>query len=262
MMFGQGFFDVSESLKQNVLISGANNSGKSRLACGLASTLFKMGFKVVVFDVSGIWKKISDLPFYTTAYKFKDQVAISRLPENTSGIYDLSLLKPSETKKVVNEIISEIWENQVSNPNAKTTFIIFEESEIFLRNIRGEVNESVFQIIHTGRNHRLRGILITTDLALLDPSAIRLCSQRFHGSLNVEENSRRKFRNYYGKDWSRVAFEALDSGDFIVLSKKKLRVVSVPLFKPTTQPQLHIETIETQPQQPQYTPNKWTRYVT
>ena len=262
-MFGEGFFNVDEALQQNTLISGSNNSGKTRLACGLASTLYKMGFKIITFDTSGVWKKISDLPFYTTAYKFKDQTAISRLPKHSSGIYDLSLLKPSETKLVVNQIISEIWENQVSDPTTKATFIIFEESEIFLRNIRGEVSESIYQCIHVGRNHKLRAILITTDLALLDPSVIRLCSIRFHGNLNIEENSKRKFKSYYGKDWSRVAFEALDSGDFILLSNKKLTIKTVPLFKPTSKPQLHIETKEriqtSQPQQ--LTAHGFTRYI-
>lgn len=260
-MFGEGFFNVDEALRQNTLISGSNGSGKTRLACGLASTLYKMGFRVVVFDLSGIWKKISDLPFYTRAYKFRNETAISRLPKHSSGIYDLSLLKPSETKKTVNTIISEIWEKQTSDPTPTPLFVVFEESEIFLRNIRGETSESIYQIVHVGRNFRIRCVLITTDLALLDPSVIRLCSIRFHGSLNVEENSKRKFKAYYGKDWSRVAFEGLGSGDFILLSNKKLRIKSVPLFKPTAKPQLVIETRERITTRQQNTPHQWTRYV-
>jgi len=172
-------------------------------------------------------------------------------------------LKPSETKKVVNQLVSELWEKQVSQPTPTPLFVVFEESEIFLKNIRGSVNEEVYRLVHVGRNFRIRCVLITTDLALLDTSAIRLCSVRFHGSLNIEENSKRKFKSYYGKDWCRVAHEGLSTGDFVILSKKKLTIKSVPLFKPTSQPQLHIETKEriTASQPQQYTKHGWTRYV-
>jgi len=45
---------------------------------------------------------------------------------------------------------------------------------------------------------------------------------RFHGSLGIEENSKRKFRVYYGKDWTRIAFEGLQVGDFIRLDENIL----------------------------------------
>jgi len=69
------------------------------------------------------------------------------------------------------------------------------------------------------------------DLALLDPSVIRLCQIRFHGSLGIEENAKRKFRAYYGSDWCRIAFEGLKVGDFIRLTQKHLDIIHVPEFE-------------------------------
>ena len=91
-----------------------------------------------------------------------------------------------------------------------------------------------------GRNKQIRTLGITTDLALLDPSVIRLCSIRFHGRLNIEENSKRKFRSYYGLDWCRIAHEGLKTGDFIRLHKNKIDNVSVPCFKATSKPKQYI----------------------
>jgi hypothetical protein len=47
--------------------------------------------------------------------------------------------------------------------------------------------------------------------------------------------SKRRFRNYYGLDWCRIAQE-LDLGFFIYLLRDKLKVVHVPLFEPKRLP--------------------------
>ena len=64
----ENLFDLKEAKNTNILISGANHSGKTRLACGIASMLYKLGYQVQVIDISGIWKSISDLPYYTKVY--------------------------------------------------------------------------------------------------------------------------------------------------------------------------------------------------
>lgn len=117
----------------------------------------------------------------------------------------------------------------------KQTLIIFEEFELIGRNAR--FADNLHRMLHVGRNLKIRVLGITTDLALIDPSFIRLCQQRYHARLGIEESSKRKFKAYYGSDWCRVATEGLEVGDFIHLCKRKLQVVSVPLFEPKTLPQ-------------------------
>ena len=236
----ENLFKLEEAKKTNLLISGANASGKTRLACGIASTLHKLGFKVIVIDVSGVWKQISNLPYYAKAYRFGEDLVYPKLESN--GIYDLSNLKLSESRQVVEEIASDLW-NQ--NPRTKT-WLFLEEAETYLKNIRGLASEEIYRLVHVGRNRNIRTVLITVDLALIDASVIRQSAIRFHGFLNIEENSKRKFKSYYGKDYQRIATEGLDSGDFIRLHKRKLNIVSVPLFRARRKPKLYVTFKETQ----------------
>jgi len=240
----ENLFELEQAKDTNILISGANASGKTRLACGIASTLHKLGFQVIVIDVSGIWKTVSDLPYFAKAYRIGKEIVMPKL--ETNGIYDLSNLKLSESRKVVEAISSRIWN---SNPR-KPTWLFLEESEAYLKNIRGLASEEIYRLCHIGRNKGVRTVLVTTDLALLDASIIRLCGIRFHGFLNIEENSKRKFRNYYGKDYARIAFEGLESGDFIRLHKRRLDIISVPLFEAKHKAKLYVSFKQTeQPQQ-------------
>lgn len=243
----ENLFELEQAKDTNILVSGANASGKTRLACGIASILHRLGFKVIVIDVSGAWKTVSDLPFYAKAYRFKEEIAIPQL--ETSGIYDLSDLKLSESRKIVEQISSEIWN---SNPR-KPTWLFLEEAETYLKNIRGLASEEIYRLVHVGRNRHIRTVLLTTDLALIDTSTIRLSGIRFHGFLNIEENSKRKFKAYYGKDYTRIAIEGLDAGDFIRLHKRKLDVISVDLFESKRKAKLYVSFEQTeQPQQTQY----------
>ena len=98
-----------------------------------------------------------------------------------------------------------------------------------------------------GRNHAIRILAVSVDLALIDSAFIRLCGQRYYGRLNIEENSKRKFRNYHGLDWTRVATE-LDLGYFIYLLRDRLKIIHVPLFQPKRLPEAYPVPKPIQPQ--------------
>lgn len=251
----ENLFDLEEAKKTNILVSGANASGKTLLSCGIASMLHRLGYRVLVFDISGAWKRISNLPYYSKVYDFDGEKAFPKL--TTSGIYDLSTLKVSETKPIVEEVLNEIWNKRITQNYSflKPMWLIFEESEAYLKYIRGSASEEVYRMVHVGRNIKTRSVLITTDLALLDTSVIRLCGIRFHGFLHIEENSKRKFKSYYGKDFQRIASEGLDSGDFIRLHKRKVDIISVQEFHSRTTPELYLtferDAQNTEPQQTQ-----------
>ncbi|UCB60115.1 MAG: hypothetical protein JSW72_08400, partial [Candidatus Bathyarchaeota archaeon] len=105
---------------------------------------------------------------------------------------------------------------------------------------RGHVSQNLFRIMHSGRNKQVRVLAITTDLALIDPSFIRLCGQRYHARLGIEENSKRKYRSYYGKQWLETT-ENLETGQFVYLNVNELSLISVPLFESKCKPKDYIE---------------------
>ena len=226
-------FDIEEAQKSNILISGTNHTGKSRLACNIASILQNFSWRIICFDNTGIWKRISDLP---TWYQVKEEninleyKTVSYPFPSSSTIYDTTLLIPDQQKFFVDKVLKDLWDNRVNNPSNQWTLVALEEAQLFMRNIRGSVGQNLLRIASAGRNLKVRILAITVDLALIDPSLIRLCGQRYHGRLGIEDNGKRKFRGYYGGDWCHIAQE-LDLGYFIYLLRDKLKIVHVPLFK-------------------------------
>lgn len=219
-------FSLEEATKTNTLITGANASGKTLLACNIASLLKRVG-QVVVIDNVGVWKQKSDIPFY---YSVSYRNCPYPLFRNESIIYDTSRLRSTEQKLFVDTVTLELWNRQLEN-NSVRTWLILEEGQLYLRNIRGQVAEDILRVMSAGRNHKIRSIVISPDLALIDPAIIRLCGQRYHGRLSIEENSKRKFRAYYGKDWQYSATHDLETGLFLHVVNDTLKIVKIPEFK-------------------------------
>lgn len=227
-------FNLNEAINENILISGCNRSGKSNLAFNIASVLQHYG-QVLVVDSSGIWKRKSDIPLF---FNIEYQNQPYPIMERQSIIYDTSMLRATEQKVFLNDLTDAVWYRNLKDSKTKT-WLIIEESSNFCRNIRGELSENILRICTVGRNIGVRMVLLTVDLALLDPIFIRLSAQRMHGKLNIEQNSKRKFKSYYGNDWFRCATE-LDCGYFIWLSNDKLQIVKYPLFESKRKPQQYI----------------------
>jgi len=231
-------FDLDEAKKSNVLISGTNHSGKSRLSAGICSLLTRFNWQIVVFDNSSVWREISDLE---NVFTVEGKIPIF---EDLNVIYDLSYVTPKNQRKLVDDFFKRYWNftRRRAKKQRRQTLITLEEFQMYGRFSR--FSDNIARIMCSGRNLRLRILAITVDLALVDPFFVRLAQQRYHGKLGVEENSKRKFRNYYGKDYTRIACEGLEVGDFIYLNRGKLQVVSVPLFEAKRLPQeINIEKV-------------------
>lgn len=240
-------FSLEEAQKTNILVSGANSSGKTYLSCFFASQFLKQGCTVICLDISGVWKHISDIPLYVQVEKVDNQIKIPSISPEQSVIYDLSTLRLSESKQVIDSLSLKIWDDRIKKPNPKQTFVFCEESEGMLKTIRSKDAENLFRLIHVGRNINVRCTLITTDLALIDASVIRLCSLRFLGRLCIEENSRRKVRSMLGKEWAKLAYEALETGMFIFYDqsnrKQPLQIKVFEEYKPTVKARRYYEPI-------------------
>lgn len=224
-------FDITEAKKSNTLISGTNNTGKSRLASGICSILKHFDWTLIVLDNSGVWREISDLPFVHTI-----EGKTIPLEDLDKIIYDLSFLTPKTQRKAVDRFFKEFWSFVRHTPKKQRTqtLIVLEEFQTYGKNSR--YSDNLARIMCTGRNLKIRVVGIVVDLALVDPFFIRLCQQRYHGKLGIEENSKRKFKAYYGGDYTRIACEGLQVGDFLYVLNNKIKIVSVPLFEPKTLP--------------------------
>jgi len=219
-------YDFEEQKKSNTLITGMNQVGKSRLAMLLASTLRENDFNVIAFDNSGSWKDVSDLPNYNLVSKEnKANISPSR-----NMLLDISLLRPSDQRTFVDQVLEYFWLSHVNANSKEWQIIILEEFQLYGRWLRGRLSENIYRIMSVGANQKIRIIAITPSMSLIDPLFIRLCSQRFHFKLSIEENSLRKFRRYYGGDFTKIV-QNLDVGFCLHYLKGKIRIVKVPLFK-------------------------------
>lgn len=115
-------------------------------------------------------------------------------------------------------------------------FLNYRKNRNILLVILAVLFQNLYRICHVGRNRQTRVLGITTDLALIDSSFIRLCQQRYHARIGIEENAKRKFKNYYGKRWLEVT-EKLNVGEFVYLNKNQLQKIKIPLFQSVHKPQ-------------------------
>lgn len=223
---------TEEAKKSNILVTGTNQQGKSRLAMAIADKLMSESWQVIVFDNVGIWKNKSSIPLY---FEVSENSMRYVIPKNSSIIYDISYLLPSYQKEFVENVLADLWRNRLRGETDKQTLIVFEESHLYMRNIRSLLGQNLMRICSVGANHKIRTLAISPSLTGLDTEFIRLCQQRYHFKLGCELNAKRRFRGYYSKDWQVVA-ENLDVGYCIYYINGKLKVHGIPLFESNTTP--------------------------
>lgn len=219
--------DFEECERSNILISGTNQQGKSLCAMGLSNELMSNGWQIYVFDNVGHWQTKSSI---RKAFTIKEKTAKFTLKVGESVIFDISLLKPSQQRKFVEQILEQTWLFRVLTKPKTWLMIVFEEFQLYARNIRGNVSENILRMMSVGANYRVRCLGITPDLSLVDCSFIRLTTQRYHFRLGNEPNAKRRFRAYYGLDWCKVT-QNLDVGYCTHVLGDKLQVWKVPLFE-------------------------------
>lgn len=229
-----GFYDMldlEECKASNILVSGTNRTGKSRLACAIASVLQSLNWKILIFDNSGIWQSISDIPNLLVLEPNRTEYNIPLTKK--SLLIDTSNLKEDKQRELIDGVCSDLWLNRRLY-GSEWILLVLEEFELYAKNLR-TTSQNLKRICHAGRNRQVRVLGVTTDLSLIDCSFIRLCQQRFHARLGIEINCKRRFRGYYGKEWLQIATR-LQLGEFIYLLRDQLSLISVPLFMPKRQP--------------------------
>lgn len=227
--------DIEECKRSNILITGTNQVGKSRLAMALSDILMVNNWHVIVFDTVGHWKEQSNIPYF---YKVSENTMQYIIPEDNM-IFDISMLLPSYQREFLEMVLHDLWQWKTKDRTVwsrRWMMIVLEEAQLYMRNIRGLVSQNMMRICSVGANHKIRTLAISPSLTGLDCEFIRLAQQRYHFKLGNELNAKRRFRGYYGKDWQRVTL-AHDVGCFTYYLNGKLKVHCVPEFHSSIKPQ-------------------------
>ncbi|MBN2260660.1 MAG: hypothetical protein JW702_08945 [Clostridiales bacterium] len=258
MVFFVKSLDVTELKKSNVLVTGTNQQGKSLLAMAISETLHYQGilqnWRIIVFDTVGHWKKKSSVPYFVEVKKLQK----IKIPEH-SIIFDISYLLPSEQRQFIEFTLLDLWNSSLDKPVKNYTLLVFEECQLIARRLRSKVSEQFMRIASVGANIGIRCLAITPSLTGIDPEYTRLSNQRYHFKLGNESNIKKKFRSFYGLDWTRVALK-LDEGFFIYYLNGKLAVKHINLYESETKPkQLHLQKKQKQNNFTQYKKGFWNR---
>ena len=219
--------DFNECKRSNILISGTNQVGKSLAAMGISHLLRSKGWQILVFDNCGHWREKSSISKSYVVKKKKDRIVMH---VGESMIFDVSLLLPRDQKRFLEQMLEQVWKFRVLQKPKQWCLIVLEEAHLYMRNIRGLASQSLMRMCSVGANWRIRTLAISPSLTGLDTEFIRLCGQRFHFRLGIELNAERRFRAYYGLDWTRIA-KTLDVGYCIYLDRAKLEVWKIPMFQ-------------------------------
>jgi len=243
--------DLEESKKSNILVTGTNQQGKSLLAMSISDILMRNQWQILAFDNVGHWKDKSSIPLY---YMVSETTQKYILPKHGSLIYDISNLLPVNQKDFCEWVLADLWKSRIQQKNNHYVLVLFEEFQLYAKNVRGNVSQNILRIMSVGSNHGIRCLGITPDMSLIDCAFIRLAQQRYHFKLGNEPNAKRRFRAYYGLDWCRIA-RYLEQGFCIYVNKEKLKVVKIPMFTSSRIPQPYREP------EPEKKPNILTRIL-
>lgn len=223
-------FDVSEASKRNVLVSGGNNSGKTRMAMAHADILQRCGWIVICADPSGAWKQG---PLKEVVTLREGQTNIMKIYD--SVVFDTSELYLNSQVEFIETLSQYLWEWKTKTNNQTPVMLILEESQIFAKSLKADKVKNLARLLLVGRNKQIRCTMITPRLASIGTEAIATSGQRYFGFSN-ETNNSRKLKSMYGKEWSEIA-KSLNVGEFVFInSNKPPQLIRVPLFTPDTVP--------------------------
>jgi len=226
-------FDLEESKRSGVFISGISGSGKTNLCKILSTYLKEQDLRIVVFDPSEAWYD-SNIPNYQNIIDPNSEIAY---PDDHI-VYILSYLYPYQQKHIIQQIVQRYFHKQVYTPkdHRRQYCFIFEEAQMLIPqgNLRSLASQEILRLITVGRNFNLRYILLTQRPSLVDTTCIALCGQKYLGKTD-EENDKKKCKNWI-QDYAQE-LDMLNVGEFIYDKGNYTVKIQTPLFTRILEPQ-------------------------
>jgi len=237
--------DLEQCKKSNLMITGVNQVGKTRLAMALCDILMSEGFQCIVIDTVGHWKNRSSIPFYYDV----SEVSMSYIIPKTSMIFDLSELMPIFQKQWLEAFLHDLWKSRKHEQPNNYCMICLEESHLYMRRLDSMASQSLMRICSVAANepYHIRVMAISPSFTGLHSEFRRLSQLRYHFRIGRESNTKRRFSGIYNKDWTRIALE-LDVGCLIYYNNGKMDIWKIPLFHTRRLPQKYVEPKEPIPE--------------
>lgn len=229
----QYHIEYSDVGKYNILVTGGNASGKSRLTMGVADFLQKLGWIVQVVDCSQAWQKKSSIPFVKRV-KPRDDIYL-----DVSVIYDVSHLLLEDRISFVDELTKAIWYSRVGRPDAPKLLLIIEEAQIYFKRIDSKGTQYCYQLLTIGRNYAVRMAMITPRPQDIHPLITAVSNIRYFGRMS-EPNALNKIHKMIDPPKTRTYSEmakTLQVGQFLhITPSHEILKIQVPCFESESKP--------------------------
>lgn len=218
--------DIAMLFESNALILGSRHTGKSDVAMMIADKCMEKGSIVVCFDPSQDWQNRSSIPHFQTLVS----PYITTIPIE-STIFDISLLSPNESQKLVESFSEKLFQKQAETPDRKKYLIVFEEAHTYFPQgcMRAKAYQNTVKLLSVGRNVGICCLLISQFASMLDKFAIKHSVSQTYLGFTKEFNDLKYLRSLLGSNVEQLT--KLNDGEFLYLTRNGIQKIAIESYE-------------------------------
>ncbi|MCW4042601.1 MAG: hypothetical protein NWE90_02605, partial [Candidatus Bathyarchaeota archaeon] len=205
-------------------------TGKSDLAMLICERAMKQNTIIVVFDPSQDWIRRSSIKRYLKVESYTNL----EIPSE-SLVYDLSLLSPIESQKVVERFSKRLFNYQAKIPEDKRRqyLVILEESHTYFYqgSMQSKRMQNSVKMLSVGRNVDIAVLLISQFASMLDKFAIKHSISQVWFGYTREPNDLKYLRLILGDNAEQL--KKLEDGELLYLTRNGISKIAIEPFSST-----------------------------
>jgi len=220
--------DLKQLFESNALVLGSRHTGKSDLAMMIADKCMEKGSIVVCFDPSQDWQNRSSIPQYQTlTIPFITTIPIK------STTFDISLLSPNESQKLVESFCGKLFREQAETPQHKKYLVVFEEAHTYFPQgcMKAKAYQNTVKMLSVGRNLDVSVLLISQFASMLDKFTIKHSVSQTYLGFTKEFNDLKYLRSLLGSTVQELT--KLNDGEFLYLTRSGIQKIAIEPFENT-----------------------------
>jgi len=222
--------DLQELFESNALILGSRHVGKSDIAMMICDKAIEHDAIVVIFDPSTDWIARSNIPRFVKIEPYR----LLEVPSE-SVIYDISLLAPNQSQRIVENFAKKLFESQVMCQNRKQHLVVFEEAHTYFSQgcMRAKALANCVRLVSVGRNVNISCLLVSQFASLLDKFVVKHSLSQAWFGFTREPNDLKYLKQILGKNSEYLT--KLESGEFLFLDRTGVNKVVVESYETKVQ---------------------------